>query len=159
MRPGFLTRTLVGATAAVGIAAGSLAGAATSFAASAPASEPTVSSRAVVPPAVVNLGLSTKQAKGLQCWLWDNDWGYTGPIDGLLGTESWKALQRYLNYFDLYHGHIDGIVGNATVEGLQILLRGYGYTGPIDGIAGSGTEAAFGRFADDMWEECVSSHV
>ncbi|MEU6548793.1 peptidoglycan-binding protein [Streptomyces sp. NPDC046915] len=159
MRAGFLTRALVSTTAVVGIAAGSLAGAATSFAASAPASKAMVSSRAVVPLAVVNLGLSTKQAKGLQCWLSDHDWGYTGPIDGLLGTESWMAMQRYLNYFDLYHGHIDGIVGSGTIEGLQILLRGYGYTGPIDGIAGSGTEAAFGRFADDKGEECVSSHV
>ncbi|MFD8817365.1 peptidoglycan-binding protein [Streptomyces sp. NPDC059627] len=37
---------------------------------------------------------------------------------------------------------------------LQHRLRGYGYTGPIDGIAGAGTQAAFARFADGMWEEC-----
>ena len=35
-----------------------------------------------------------------------------------------------------------------TIKALQRLLRNYGYTGAIDGIAGSGTKAAFKRFAN-----------
>ncbi|MFF0630603.1 peptidoglycan-binding protein [Streptomyces sp. NPDC004296] len=104
---------------------------------------------------MVNLGLSTKQAIGTQCWLHNNDWGYNGPYDGLLGTNSWQALQRYLAFNASYKGPIDGIVGSGTVTAFQKLLKGWGYyTGPIDGIAGSGTEAAFSRWADYIWEEC-----
>jgi hypothetical protein len=29
-----------------------------------------------------------------------------------------------------------------------VKLRHFGYTGPIDGIAGDGTKAAFAKFAD-----------
>lgn len=164
-----LTRTLVIATAAVGIAVGSLTsarasfaepapiskpavssdGSMTSFAVPAPTSESVASSEDVVPLAVVNLGLSTTQAKYVQCWLRAN-WGYTGAIDGLLGTNSWKAFQRNLKAHWGYTGPIDGIVGSGTIKALQRLLKygGWGYTGPIDGIAGSGTQAAFKRFAD-----------
>jgi peptidoglycan hydrolase-like protein with peptidoglycan-binding domain len=92
------------------------------FAASAPTSKPAASSEAVVPLAVVNLGLSTAQARNVQCWLKAN-WGYTGALDGQLGTNSWKAFQRNLRTY-------------------------WGYTGAIDGIAGSGTQAAFKRFAN-----------
>lgn len=155
MRVNILTRTLIGVTAAAGIAAGGLAGASTVFAAPAPASHGAVSSAAVTPAAVVNLGLNYNLANGLQCWLHNNDWGYNGPYDGELGTGSWKAMQRYLRFNDGYNGPIDGIVGSGTVSALQHRLRLYGYTGPIDGIAGAGTQAAFARFADDMWEECT----
>lgn len=120
-----------------------------SFAASEPASQSAASSEAVVPLAVVNLGLSTTQAKYVQCWLKAN-WGYTGAIDGLLGTNSWKAFQRNLKAHWGYTGPIDGIVGSGTVSALQRLLKygGWGYTGPIDGIAGPGTQEAFKRFAN-----------
>jgi peptidoglycan hydrolase-like protein with peptidoglycan-binding domain len=151
MRPNVLTRTLVSVTAAAGIAAGSLTSAGASFAASAPTSRPAASSEAVVPLAVVNLGLSTTHAKNVQRWLKAN-WGYTGAIDGQLGPLSWMAFQRNLHAFWGYPGPIDGIVGPNTVKALQRLLKngGWGYTGAIDGIAGSGTQAAFKRFANGI---------
>jgi hypothetical protein len=99
------------------------------FAASAPTSKPAASSEAVVPLAVVNLGLSTAQARNVQCWLKAN-WGYTGALDGQLGTNSWKAFQRNLRTYWGYTGAIDGIVGSGTVKALQRLLKdSWGYTG------------------------------
>jgi peptidoglycan hydrolase-like protein with peptidoglycan-binding domain len=139
------TRALVIITAVAGIGLGSLTSA--SFAASAPAVQSAPSSDAVEPLAVVNLGLSTTQARYVQCWL-RTYWGYTGALDGQLGTNSWKAFQRNLQTYWGYTGPIDGIVGSGTVSALQRLLRNWGYTGPIDGIAGSGTQAAFKNFAN-----------
>lgn len=144
-----MTRTLVGAGTAVGIAVGSLAAAGTGFAATPQETKPVISAEAVAPLAVNNLGLSKEQAKNLQRVL-HRDWGYPGPIDGLLGTDSWKAMQRYLKKHWEYGGPIDGIVGSGTVKGLQRMLKQhYNYNGAIDGIAGPQTKAAFKRFADD----------
>ncbi|GAA2522472.1 peptidoglycan-binding domain-containing protein [Streptomyces longisporus] len=142
---------------AAGANTGAVAGASIGLAASQRAWKP-ASSNAAVPLAVVNLGLSTKQARGVQCWAHNNDWGYNGPYDGLLGTNSWMALQRYLTFNRYYKGPIDGIVGSGTVTGFQQLLKDWDlYGGPIDGIAGSGTEAAFSKWADEMWEGDCSS--
>ncbi|MEV7997336.1 peptidoglycan-binding protein [Streptomyces sp. NPDC086077] len=106
--------------------------------------------------AVVNLGLTTTQAKHVQCFL-AYGWEYNGAIDGALGTNSWKAMQRYLaaqDYSD-YNGAIDGVVGPQTVMALQrALKRAWGYTGPIDGVAGAGTQAAFARFSETAKAYC-----
>jgi peptidoglycan hydrolase-like protein with peptidoglycan-binding domain len=143
-----LTKALVGVTTAVGIATGSLAGAGTSFAASAPAEKPAVSSQKVAPLAVNNLGLSTRQAMNVQCWLKAN-WQYRDDIDGQLGTNSWKAFQRNLTRHWGYRDDIDGIVGPNTIKALQRLLAdSWGYRDDIDGIAGDDTKAAFKRFAN-----------
>jgi hypothetical protein len=95
----------------------------------------------------VNVGLSVAQASNVQCWL-QQFWGYPGPIDGDLGTNSWKAMQRFLRTHWGYTGAIDGVVGGGTVAALQRFLRVWGYTGPIDGIIGNGTRAAFRNFAN-----------
>lgn len=155
MRRRMPARTLVGVTAVVGMAAGSLAGATPGFAASDQAQKPAVAAQAVAPSAVVNLGLNTTQAKGFQRWLAAN-WQYTDSIDGQLGTNSWKAEQRHLKAYWNYTGAIDGIVGSGTVSALQRFLKnnGWGYTGAIDGVAGSGTQAAFATFAN--W--CVANY-
>ncbi|MYR95417.1 peptidoglycan-binding protein [Streptomyces sp. SID8374] len=145
-----MTRTFVSVATAAGIAAGTLGAAGTSFAATpAQQSAPAVSAEAVAPLAVVNLGLSTAQAKKVQGWL-KRSYGYTGAIDGQLGTNSWKAFQRFLRHWG-YDGAIDGVVGSGTVKALQRSLKNqYGYTGAIDGIAGPGTQAAFKRLADRL---------
>ncbi|MFH8469115.1 peptidoglycan-binding protein [Streptomyces sp. NPDC017991] len=149
-----LARTLVSVTAALGIAAGGLATAGAGFAASAPTVKSAAISQEAAPLAVVNLGLNTTEAGYVQCWLKDF-WSYTGAIDGQLGTNSWKAMQRNLKAHWGYTGAIDGIVGSGTVSGLQRSLKAHqGYTGPIDGIAGSGTQAAFKRFAADSRAFC-----
>ncbi|MCP3766274.1 MULTISPECIES: peptidoglycan-binding protein [Streptomyces] len=150
-----MTKALVGVSTAVGIAVGGLATASTSFAAPAQDARTVASADAVAPLAVVNLGLNTTQAKGVQRWLRAN-WSYTDSIDGELGPNSWKAFQRHLKAHHGYTGAIDGSVGSGTVSALQRFLKnnGWGYTGAIDGIAGSGTQAAFKTFAN--W--CVSNY-
>lgn len=142
------TKTFVSVATAVGIAAGGLATASTAVAVPAQAQQP-VSAEAVAPLAVNNLGLGSRQAKNVQCWLKNGNWGYGGAIDGLLGTNSWKAFQKYLRKHQKYNDSIDGIVGPNTIRALQRLLQneGWGYTGDIDGIAGDKTKAAFKRFA------------
>ncbi|MGW7557010.1 peptidoglycan-binding domain-containing protein, partial [Streptomyces rimosus] len=74
--------------------------------------------------AVNNLGLSVAEAKKVQRWL-KTYWGYTGAIDGKVGSGTVKALQR-------------------------LLKHSWGYTGQIDGEAGKGTKAAFRRFANGI---------
>ncbi|CAL9547960.1 peptidoglycan-binding domain-containing protein [Streptomyces sp. enrichment culture] len=143
-----LTTTFVSLATAVGIAAGGLATAGTAMAAPTSIPQQAASAEAVAPLAVNNLGLSIAEAKRIQQY-GDDRWGYTGPIDGLLGTESWKALQRWLKASWEYNDSIDGIVGPNTVKALQRYLKDrFEYTGAIDGIAGSGTKAAFKRMAN-----------
>ncbi|MGZ3119288.1 peptidoglycan-binding domain-containing protein [Streptomyces sp. H62] len=149
MRPSVLTRSIVSATVVVGLAIGTVAGAGTSSAASVPAAEPAVSAGAFGTLATNNLGLNRDQAKQLQRWL-ALHYDYAGDIDGLLGTESWKAMQRHLRMTWDYHLAVDGIPGPNTIKALQLSLRGYGYTGPIDGIAGEGTRRAFAKFAGGL---------
>ncbi|MFG3406834.1 hypothetical protein [Streptomyces sp. NPDC048142] len=101
--------------------------------------------------AVVNLGLDRQGAKRVQRWTLTM-YGYKGAIDGLLGTNSWKAMQRWLRSWpgqpSPYRGAIDGIVGPKTIASLQANLKKFeGYKGAIDGIAGPGTKAAFWRKA------------
>ncbi|MFI9819744.1 peptidoglycan-binding protein [Streptomyces sp. NPDC052013] len=149
-----MTKALVGVTAAVGIASGSLATAATS--AAAPAGQPRAGAVGLqqAPLAVNNLGLSTTQARYVQCWIQDY-WGYKDALDGKLGTNSWKALQRWLKKHWGYGDKIDGIVGPNTIKALQRdLKKHHGYTGKIDGIAGAKTKAAFKDFAADSKPYC-----
>ncbi|MER7667261.1 peptidoglycan-binding protein [Kitasatospora sp. NPDC096128] len=152
MRSNAFARTLVSVTAAVGIAVGSMAGASAGFAASRPAVRPAASAQDASILAVNNLGLSSQQAMNVQCFLTQDPADYTDAIDGQLGPNSWKAMQRWLaEYWNYPRNQIDGIVGSNTIKALQRMLAfGWGYTGGIDGDAGPGTRAAFKRFANDM---------
>jgi lysozyme family protein len=151
MRPKVMARMLFTATAIIGIAAGSVAGAGASFAATVTPAKPAVDGQgAVIPDAVVNLGLNSTQAKAVQIWLREF-WGYSDAIDGQLGPHSWMAMQRFLRTYWHYTGSIDGIVGSGTVSELQRFLKAdWGYGGTIDGIAGPQTRAAFARFANAL---------
>lgn len=62
-------------------------------------------------------------------------YGYTGPIDGVLGTNSWAGTQRGLRNYG-YTGPDDGIPGTNTYMAMQRLASHWGYTGPIDGAMG-----------------------
>ncbi|MGW0962153.1 peptidoglycan-binding domain-containing protein [Streptomyces gelaticus] len=148
MRSNRLAKVLAAATALAGITAGSLAASGTAVAAT-PERHQTLVSGPASATKVVNLGLSTTQAKKVQNWLADLH-GYTGPIDGALGTGSWQAMQRYLRQYS-YTGAIDGIVGTGTIKALQRFLKDFGcYSGATDGIAGAGTKAAFADMADSI---------
>ena len=107
--------------------------------------------RILAPDATVNLGLTIREGQAVQRWLAAR-YGYTGAIDGQLGTDSWMALQLELVKFGSYNGPIDGIVDSDTIAALQQLLAPpiAGYTGPIDGIANPETEAAFALYAETL---------
>ncbi|WP_330335942.1 peptidoglycan-binding domain-containing protein [Streptomyces sp. NBC_00557] len=136
------------AVAVAGITAGSLAGASAGFAASQPAARPTASNQRVSILAVNNLGLTTTQAKHWQCEL-RNDGFDPGAIDGQLGTDSWKAAQRFFNWGGYYIDGkltVDGIVGTETIKALQDFLNAHSYSLVIDGVAGPKTKAAFADY-------------
>lgn len=76
----------------------------------------------------------------LQCRLQEGPaahFGYTGTIDGAMGVNSWKGVQRFLAAYYGYGGPIDGAPGTNTYKALQRWAadRG-GYRGPIDGDLG-----------------------
>lgn len=58
--------------------------------------------------------------------------GYTGPIDGVMGTNSWIAVQKGLRSYG-YTGPLDGRPGTYTYEALQKMAHQYGSSDPIDG--------------------------
>lgn len=74
--------------------------------------------------------------------------GYTGPIDGDPGSNTWLGVQQTLHNLGYYDGPIDGDPGYNTYSGLQLLAKGYGYDGPIDGDPGPRTYAGIAAFLD-----------
>lgn len=142
MRAGMFTRSLITASLALGLTATGLVGAGASLAAGSSAT----SAGTYRTTAVVNLGLSTNQAKGIQAMLIAYDLDHSMVVDGALGPDSWKAMQQMLKWFYGYDGALDGVPGPKTVVALQKWLKDdWGYTGPLDGVAGIGTKAAFAR--------------
>jgi hypothetical protein len=89
-------------------------------------SSPTASSKAVVPLAWSNLGLTTAEAESIQYFLISR--GHDpGPVDGKLGLASWKAMQRYLHDCGYrYTGSIDGEIGPSKIRALQRRLADAG---------------------------------
>ncbi|HEY0641246.1 MAG TPA: peptidoglycan DD-metalloendopeptidase family protein [Pseudonocardiaceae bacterium] len=81
----------------------------------------------------------------MRCQKWLSlEAGYTGPIDGVPGVNTYAALQRRMRAYG-YTGPIDGIPGRNTYAAWQRLATGYGYTGPIDGILGPNSYRAIAR--------------
>lgn len=72
--------------------------------------------------------------------------GYSGPVDGALGTNSWIGMQKELTTLGYYTGPIDGTPGTNTYKGMQLLAADYGYQGPIDGAPGTNTYAGLQAF-------------
>lgn len=73
-------------------------------------------------------------------------YGYTGPLDGKLGVNSWIAIQKWLTFSKFYTGPADGVPGINTYKGLQKVAALGGYTGPIDGILGPNSEAGLNKW-------------
>ncbi|WP_320068691.1 peptidoglycan DD-metalloendopeptidase family protein [Micromonospora sp. RTGN7] len=88
--------------------------------------------------------------KRMQNWLRITS-GYTGPIDGAPGANTYSALQRAMRGYG-YTGPIDGVMGTNSWKAVQRLASGYGYTGPIDGAMGPNSWRGFARFLNqDRW--------
>ncbi|MFB7951354.1 GH25 family lysozyme [Streptomyces sp. NPDC056045] len=78
--------------------------------------------------------------------------GYTGPIDGVPGPNTYAALQRNMRGWG-YTGPIDGAPGPNTWAALQRLAAAHGYTGPVDGVMGPNSWRGFSRFINqDRWD-------
>ncbi|MET9105547.1 peptidoglycan DD-metalloendopeptidase family protein [Streptomyces zhihengii] len=78
--------------------------------------------------------------------------GYTGPIDGVPGPNTYAALQRNMRNWG-YTGPVDGAPGPNTWAAVQRLAAAHGYTGPIDGAMGPNSWRGFARFLNqDRWD-------
>jgi hypothetical protein len=75
--------------------------------------------------------------------------GYTGPLDGVLGVESWAGTQRGLRAFG-YTGPDDGVPGTNTFMAMQRVAARYGYQGPIDGALGPNSYRGFATFLNTL---------
>lgn len=80
------------------------------------------------------------------------DFGYRGRIDNAPGSGTIAAFQRFMNaagYSRRAIGRalvVDGIDGTNTLKAAQQwLLERWGYRGRVDGLRGTGTNAAWGR--------------
>ena len=60
--------------------------------------------------------------------------------DGVLGPKSWKGVQTVLTGAG-YTGPIDGAPGPNTWKALQRIAQRGGYAGPVDGVPGPNTYA------------------
>lgn len=67
---------------------------------------------------------------------------YSGPLDGVPGPLTRRAIQRAARKGG-YKGVIDGVIGANTIKGVQNVARAGGYEGPIDGIPGPYTWTGF----------------
>lgn len=99
MRSHALARTLVSAAAVIGLAAGGLATAGTSFAA--PAQTARTGSVSIL--ATHNFGLSSQQAKNVQCFMRGAPASYTGAIDGDPGPNTQAAFKRFANDMSVFY--------------------------------------------------------
>jgi hypothetical protein len=81
--------------------------------------------------------------------LYASFYGYTGPIDGILGENSWAGTQRGLRNYG-YTGPDDGIPGTNTYMAMQRLAAQWGYTGPIDGVLGPNSYKGICRYFNTL---------
>ncbi|UOE43849.1 hypothetical protein [Agromyces larvae] len=49
--------------------------------------------------------------------------GYTGPVDGVMGINSWMGMQQYLKLHWQYEGPVDGEPGPYTYAAMQRMAR------------------------------------
>lgn len=87
-----------------------------------------------------NVG-STSFDQNLQCRLQEGPatraGGYTGPINGIFGVNSWKGMQTFLKNNYGYDGPVNGIPGTNTYRAMQAWAKDRGgYSGPVNGIMG-----------------------
>ena len=75
-------------------------------------------------------------------------YNYTGPVDGMMGSYSWKGVQRGLAAMG-YHVLESGIPDSDTYVAMQSISAQYGYVGPIDGVMGPNSYRYFSRFLNE----------
>lgn len=97
-----------------------------------------------------NQSHTERPSAALQCQMQAGparQFGYTGPVDGVMGVNSWIGVQRWLASDSRwgFSGAIDGTPDVGTYKAIQRVAAyrsvpsGYYYTGPIDGYPGPNT--------------------
>lgn len=81
--------------------------------------------------------------------LYASGYGYTGPIDGVLGENSWAGTQRGLVNYG-YTGPDDGVPGTNTYAAMQRLASHWGYTGPVDGELGPNSYMGLAKYFNTL---------
>ncbi len=76
-------------------------------------------------------------------------YGYTGPINGVLGPNSWAGTQRGMRNYG-YTGPDNGIPGVNTYMAMQRLAAQHGYTGPINGILGENSYKGIAKYLNTL---------
>jgi hypothetical protein len=116
-----------------------------SFAAAAPASARVITSYCQ---SQLNI-TQTGNTAGLACQMQAGPasvGGYTYDIDGDMQTNSWKGMQKWLHDAGYgYYGPQDGVPGTNTYKAMQRFAAQYGYTGPIDGDMQTASYLYFGK--------------
>lgn len=79
--------------------------------------------------------------------------GYTGPIDGEMGANSWRGVQGFLSQKGFYSGAQSGSLDSQTSRGLQKLGQQGGYTGPIDGSLGTASWRAIATYLNNNYSQ------
>lgn len=74
--------------------------------------------------------------------------GYTGPVNGVPGENTYAALQRYLAHHHGYSGPADGVLGTNSYAALQRLAAQHGYTGPVNGVMGPNSWRGVARWVN-----------
>lgn len=78
--------------------------------------------------------------------------GYTGPVNGVPGVNTYAALQRAMRGYG-YAGPVNGVMGVNSWRAVQTLASHYGYTGPLNGVMGPNSWRGFARFINlDAWD-------
>ena len=69
------------------------------------------------------------------------------------GTVCWQRAQHWLSIKDGYTGPIDGATGTNTYKAWQRQASHHGCTGPIDGAMGPNSYRAIATFLNsDAWD-------
>lgn len=103
-------------------------------------SSPTYASSSGIPRTTTEEDGITGSVFNIRLQLWAKLYGgYTGPLDGVMGENSWKGVQTNLSREYGYIGPIDGDPGVNTWKAFQRWGARYGYGGPIDGYPGVNT--------------------
>ena len=72
-------------------------------------------------------------------------YNYTGPVDGIMGPNSWQGVQRGLSALG-YSVDVSGTPELNTYAAMQSIAQQYGYTGLVDGVMGPNSYRGFAHF-------------
>lgn len=78
---------------------------------------------------------------------------YRGPIDGVMGSNSWIGFQHELAKTGYYSGSYSGQLDSATAKAMQNWGRTapIKYSGPVDGVMGPNSWKSLASILEVNW--------